>query len=104
MILNYSFSAVPDFKKLYKISRVLEEGSLFAQYLNLISDKTEISKIMDELMQHEHLTHAKEYADLVRISYGGMKQTCTKCSRESPNYSTLSLIMCIVLFCFEDYS
>ena len=104
MILNYSFSAVPDFKKLYKISRVLEEGSVFAQCLNLISDKTEISRIMDELIQHEHFTHAKECADLVRISkdtlLGGMKQTCHK----SPNYSTLSLIMCIVLFCFEDYS
>ena len=68
IILNYSFSAVTDFKKLYKISRVLEEGSVFAQCLNLISDKTEISRIMDELIQHEHFTHAKEYADLVRIS------------------------------------
>ena len=68
MILNYSFSAVPDFKKLYKISRVLEEGSVFDQCLNLISDKAEISRIMDELIKHEHFTHAKEYADLVRIS------------------------------------
>ena len=60
MILNYSFSAAPDFKKLYKISRVLEEGSVFAQCLNLIS--------MDELIQHVHFTHARECADPVRIS------------------------------------
>ena len=68
MILNYSCSLVPDFKKLYKMSQVLEEGSVFAQCLDVISDKTELLRIMDELIQREQFTHAKEYADLVGMS------------------------------------
>ena len=61
-------SLVPDFQKLFKMSQILDEGRVFAQCLDLTSDQMEISRIMEELIQKEQFTQAREYAELLGIS------------------------------------
>ena len=41
---------------------------MFAQCLDLASDQTEVSRIMEELIQRQQFTQAREYATLVGIS------------------------------------
>ena len=49
------------------MSQILDEGAVFAQCLDLTSDQTEVSRIMEELIQREQFTQAREYATLLGI-------------------------------------
>lgn len=69
---NYNISSychllyvVPDFNKLYKISQVLEEGSVFAQCIDLMENETEIERILEELLHRQKFTLARAYAILL---------------------------------------
>ena len=73
MLLNasqsYFFSfLVVEFKKLYSISKVLEEGSVFARCIDLVSDNNETERILDELLNNQRFRQARQYAQLVGIS------------------------------------
>ena len=47
---------------------MLEEGSVFARCLDLISDKNETERILDELLNNQRFLQARQYAKLVGIS------------------------------------
>ncbi|XP_028406945.1 spatacsin-like [Dendronephthya gigantea] len=59
---------VPDFKKLYMISQILDEGLVFAQCLDLTSDEAERSRVMEELIQRKQFSSARQYGTLLGIS------------------------------------
>jgi hypothetical protein len=50
------------------MSQILDEGRVFAQCLDLTSDQMENSRIMEELIEKERFSQAREYAILQGIS------------------------------------